>query len=86
MAWCAGEVTEWKGMRRYKGHHGHLHGLADAGGLDEEVVKCAAARQPRHLAQQVPPHRAADAPVRQLHQLLIRLRATPVSHDAHKQK
>lgn len=50
---------------------GHLHGLGDAGALDEEVVVLAGQGEPPHFDQEILPQGAADAPVLHLHQLLL---------------
>ena len=50
---------------------GHRQRLADAGGLDQQVVEAAVAGQPRHFLQQVFAQGAADAAVAHLHQLLV---------------
>ena len=50
---------------------GYRQRLADAGGLDQQVVEATVAGQPRHFLQQVFAQGAADAAVAHLHQLLV---------------
>lgn len=53
---------------------GHLHRLADARALDQDVLAFAGAREPRKLLEQIAPERVADAPVLHLDQAFLRLR------------
>ena len=52
----------------------YLHGLADASGFDDKVIKPAGGRQLTDLLQQVLAQRAAYAAVLHLHELLLLLR------------
>ena len=52
----------------------YLHGLADAGALDHEVVKAALSRQPRHLRGGVcrGTQQAVSAPYRAHYTVMLR--------------
>ena len=49
----------------------HLHGLADASALDDEVVEASGPGKPPHLLNEVLPQCAADASVLHSHALSV---------------
>jgi hypothetical protein len=83
MAACLGNNIRHGHTQSWRTKPGtHLHGLADAGRLNDAVVKAPRRRQARHFHRQVFSQCAADAAVCELHQALLHLDQGAAPHQA----